>query len=56
VVFDPNTVIDRATYTVPHQHSTGIQTVIVNGVPVWSDGKHTGTKPGRAIRGPGYRP
>ena len=54
VIFDPATVIDRATYTAPHQHSIGIQTVIVNGVRVWENGKHTGAKPGRIVRGPGW--
>ncbi len=54
VVFDPATVIDKATYTQPHQHSVGIETVIVNGVRVWQGGKHTGAKPGRALRGPAY--
>lgn len=54
VVFDPATVLDKGTYTAPHQLSTGISTVIVNGVRVWSDGKHTGAKPGRVVRGPGW--
>ena len=54
VIFDPATVIDKATYTQPHQHSIGIQTVIVNGVRVWDNGKHTGAKPGRIVRGPGW--
>ncbi len=54
VVFDPTTVIDKATFTVPHQISVGIETVIVNGVQVWAGGKHTGAKPGRLVRGPGW--
>ena len=54
VIFDPATVIDRATYTQPHQVSAGIATVIVNGVPVWDKGKHTGAKPGQIVRGPGW--
>lgn len=54
VVFDPATVIDKATFTAPHQVSVGIETVIVNGVPVWRGGKHTGAKPGRLVRGPGW--
>jgi N-acyl-D-amino-acid deacylase len=54
VVFDPATIIDNATFTKPHQVSTGMQTVLVNGVRVWDNGKHTGAKPGRALRGPGY--
>ena len=54
VIFDPVTVGERATYTAPHQLSTGIETVLVNGVRVWDDGRHTGAKPGRAVRGPAW--
>lgn len=54
VIFDPLTVIDKATYTQPHQLSMGVQTVIVNGVRVWDNGKHTGAKPGHILRGPGW--
>ncbi len=54
VVFDPATVSDKGTFTEPHQLSVGIQTVLVNGVRVWDNGKHTGAKPGRVVRGPGY--
>lgn len=54
VIFDPATVNERGTYTQPHQIATGIETVIVNGVRVWADGKHTGAKPGRIVRGPGW--
>jgi N-acyl-D-aspartate/D-glutamate deacylase len=43
-------VIDHATYEKSHQLSTGIVDVLVNGVPVVRDGKHTGAKPGRAVR------
>jgi len=53
VIFDPATVIDNATFEKPHQLSTGIRDVFVNGVAVWRDGKLTGAKPGRALRGPG---
>lgn len=55
VLFDPATVGSPATYTEPHQVSTGVHTVLVNGVTVWEDGKHTGAKPGDIVRGPGYR-
>jgi dihydroorotase/N-acyl-D-amino-acid deacylase len=55
VVFDPNTVIDNATFEQPHQVSTGIVATYVNGVAVWQQGTHTGAKPGRAVRGPGAR-
>ncbi|MDQ2765710.1 MAG: D-aminoacylase [Gemmatimonadota bacterium] len=53
VVFDPNTIIDKATYEKPHQLSVGMREVFVNGVEVLKDGAHTGAKPGRAIRGVG---
>ncbi len=55
VVFDPATVGDRATYEQPHQISSGIKEVFVNGVAVVHDGKVTGAKPGRIVRGPGYQ-
>jgi len=55
VVFDPNTVIDNATFEQPHQVSTGVVATYVNGVAVWKQGAHTGAKPGRAVRGPGAR-
>jgi dihydroorotase/N-acyl-D-amino-acid deacylase len=55
VVFDPETIADRATYEQPHQVSAGIHRVLVNGQVVVRDGEHTGALPGRAVRGPGYR-
>lgn len=55
VVFDPNTVMDNATFEQPHQVSTGVVATYVNGVAVWKQGAHTGAKPGRAVRGPGAR-
>jgi dihydroorotase/N-acyl-D-amino-acid deacylase len=54
MIFDPNTIIDKATYEQPHQLSVGVRYVFVNGVPVVSEGKPTGAKPGRIVRGPGY--
>lgn len=54
VIFDPNTIIDRATYEQPRQFSNGVRYVWVNGTLVWHDGRHTGAKPGRIIRGQGY--
>lgn len=54
-IFDPDTVADRATFENPHQPSSGMHHVFVNGVAVVKDGKHTGAKPGRIVRGPGYK-
>jgi N-acyl-D-amino-acid deacylase len=50
VIFDPETVIDRATFTNPHQYPEGIDTVIVNGRLVIHDGEHTGKAPGHILR------
>jgi N-acyl-D-amino-acid deacylase len=49
-VFDPATVIDRATFAEPTRPAAGIAHVFVNGRPVWSDGKPSGERPGRALR------
>jgi len=49
VIFDPARIIDRATYTNPHQFPEGISYVLVNGKVVIKNGKHTGEKPGKAI-------
>jgi N-acyl-D-amino-acid deacylase len=55
VVFDPKTIADHATYEQPHQYATGVKDVWVNGVQVLKDGEHTGQKPGRVVRGPGWK-
>ena len=55
VVFDPETVSDHATFKKPHQYSTGVSHVFVNGEQVLKDGEHTGAKPGRVVRGPGWK-
>ena len=55
VVFDERTIIDNATPERPHQISTGVKHVWVNGVQVLADGRHTGAKPGRAVRGGGWK-
>ncbi len=49
-IFDPDTVIDQATFENPHQYPLGIPHVIVNGVPVIRDGEHTGALPGKVLR------
>jgi dihydroorotase/N-acyl-D-amino-acid deacylase len=54
VIFDPETVADRATYESPHQLSVGVEYVFVNGEAVVRAGVHTGAKPGKIVRGPGY--
>jgi len=55
VVFDPAGIEDHATYKRPHQYSTGVVHVFVNGVQVLRNGEHTGAKPGRVVRGPGWK-
>jgi N-acyl-D-amino-acid deacylase len=55
VVFDPETIRDRATFAEPHQLAEGMQWVLVNGVPVIAEGKATGALPGKVLRGPGFR-
>jgi len=54
-VFDPTTIIDRATFEAPSQLSTGVSYVFVNGIPVVDNGQLTAALPGRALRGPGYK-
>lgn len=55
VVFDPATIQDHATFEKPHQYSTGVVHVFVNGTQVLKDGEHTGATPGRVVRGPGWK-
>jgi N-acyl-D-amino-acid deacylase len=54
VVFDPAKIQDHSTFENPHQLSTGMTHVFVNGVQVLRYGEHTGATPGRVVRGPGY--
>ena len=54
-IFNPKTIQDRATFVEPHQLSTGMIHVFVNGEQVLKDGVHTGATPGRVVRGPGYK-
>lgn len=55
VLFDPQTVADRATYEKPHELSVGIAHVWVNGTTVFEDGKATDAHPGRVLRRAGSR-
>jgi N-acyl-D-amino-acid deacylase len=54
-IFDPATIADRATYESSHAYAVGMRHVFVNGVAVLRDGEHTGAKPGRFVKGPGWR-
>lgn len=53
-IFDPATIVDHATFEQPHQLSTGVRDVFVNGVAVWRNAAYTGATPGRALRGPAW--
>ncbi len=55
VVFDPATVKDLATFEQPSQYSTGMNYVLVNGKAVVAKGAITAERPGRPLRGPGYK-
>jgi len=55
-VFDPANIKDMAAYTDPLRYSVGVKDVFVNGRPVLLDGKITVERPGRVLRGPGYKP
>jgi N-acyl-D-aspartate/D-glutamate deacylase len=52
-IFNPETVIDRATYEQPHQYAVGVEYVLVNGKVVLDRGKHTGARPGVILYGAG---
>ena len=54
-IFDFEKVQDFATFENPHQYSTGTVHVLVNGTPVLEHGEHTGARPGRVVRGPGWK-
>jgi N-acyl-D-amino-acid deacylase len=49
-VFDPNTILDHATFEKPRQFATGVSEVFVNGVEVVQNGEHIGAKPGRVVK------
>jgi len=54
VIFDPERITDNASFEEPHQYATGMVHVFINGEQVLRNGKHTGAKPGRVVRGPGW--
>jgi len=54
VVFNPQTIADKATFDQPHQYAVGVEHVFVNGAQVLKDSEHTGAFPGRVVRGPGF--
>jgi len=55
-VFDPDTIIDKATFENPHQYAEGVHHVFVNGQAVLLDKDMTGARPGRVLRSPAARP
>jgi N-acyl-D-amino-acid deacylase len=55
VVFDPATITDRSTFAAPNQLASGMQWVLINGIPVVAAGVATGALPGQVLRGPAYR-
>lgn len=54
-IFDPDSIRDNATFDASLKYSTGMVHVFVNGVQVLKDGEHTGSLPGRFVRGPGWK-
>ena len=54
-IFDPQRVIDKATFEIPNQYAEGISYVITNGQLSVDDGKRTSALAGRVLRGPGYK-
>jgi N-acyl-D-amino-acid deacylase len=56
VIFDPDKIIDTATFEKPHQYPLGIDRVLVNGKTVFEEGTMTGALPGQVLLGPGHKP
>jgi N-acyl-D-amino-acid deacylase len=54
-IFNSTEIMDKATYDEPKQYAIGMKHVFVNGVQVLANGEHTGAKPGRIVRGPGWK-
>ncbi len=52
VVFDPDTIVDRATFEAPHQYAEGVAYVIINGRVAFEEGAMTDARPGRVLYGP----
>ncbi|HIE22827.1 MAG TPA: D-aminoacylase, partial [Candidatus Korarchaeota archaeon] len=52
VVFDPERIIDKATFMEPHQYAEGVEYVLVNGIIVVERGEHTKAKPGKVLKRP----
>ena len=52
-IFDPDTVIDKATFELPQQYAEGVHYVMVNGELVIDGGTHTEARPGAVVYGPG---
>jgi N-acyl-D-amino-acid deacylase len=55
VVFNADSIRDKATFENPKEYAEGVLHVFVNGVHVLREGEHTGAKPGRVVRGPGWK-
>jgi dihydroorotase/N-acyl-D-amino-acid deacylase len=55
VVFDPQTITDRSTFSAPNQLAEGMKWVLINGVPVVANGAPTRALPGQVLRGAGVR-
>lgn len=55
VLFDAAKIQDNATFEKPHQYATGMVHVFVNGIQVLEYGEHTGARPGKVVRGPGWK-
>jgi len=55
VIFDPNKIVDKATFDKSHAYAEGMDYVLVNGVPVIEKGKHNGAKPGKGLKGNGKK-
>ena len=55
VVFHADSIRDKATFESPKEYAEGVQHVFINGIHVLDNGEHTGAKPGRVIRGPGWK-